>query len=167
LAAKEACLRVDSQVLGRALAFFKGSMDPGLDADLQGKLPGLVLMASLYLGDDIRSAEAALLGQKIIGSLPSVREGWGKGWREGQDPADDGLRAQAFDPCRWYLSTYGLFFLGGESWRIWNIALKKSLAGLQDRDGAWRGNDPQSAQWGAVYSTALSVLALQVYYRIH
>jgi hypothetical protein len=41
-----------------------------------------------------------------------------------------------------------------------------SLIQLQDLDGAWRGSDKWSVKAGAVYSTSLSILALQVYSRI-
>ena len=79
----------------------------------------------------------------------------------------DNERGMVFDPYRWYYTSYGLFFHGGEEWAAWNKALVKALLELQDRDGAWRPNDNSTVKTGTAFSTALCILTLQVYYRIH
>lgn len=70
----------------------------------------------------------------------------------------------------WYYATLALFQLQDENWRRWNQALKSRLldtqqpgyrseAGSWDPDGMWGGYG------GRVYSTAMSCLCLEVYYR--
>lgn len=70
----------------------------------------------------------------------------------------------------WYYATLALFQLQDENWRVWNQALKARLirtqhapydtdAGSWDPDGLWGGYG------GRVYSTAMSCLCLEVYYR--
>lgn len=69
----------------------------------------------------------------------------------------------------WYYGTLGMFQLQGNHWRQWNKALQDSLLKTQQTSGDLRGSwDPDNV-WGAyggrVYSTALSTLCLEVYYR--
>ncbi|MBK8208038.1 MAG: terpene cyclase/mutase family protein [Planctomycetes bacterium] len=61
---------------------------------------------------------------------------------------------------------------GGEDrWRKWNIELKKTLLPNQNKSGPRRGSfDPGGDYWaqaggGRLYSTALCVLMLEIYYR--
>lgn len=60
---------------------------------------------------------------------------------------------------------------GHDRWRQWNIALKNTLLPNQDKSGPRRGSfDPAGDFWarnggGRLYSTAICVLTLQVYYR--
>ena len=70
----------------------------------------------------------------------------------------------------WYYATLALFQLQDDSWRTWNEALKGRLVATQHGP-----NQPQAGSWdpdsiwggygGRVYSTALSCLCLEVYYR--
>jgi len=70
----------------------------------------------------------------------------------------------------WYYGTFATFQVGGDPWKKWNAALKETLLGLQrkdgDADGSW---DPEGTgripDGGRVFSTALAVLSLEVYYR--
>jgi hypothetical protein len=69
----------------------------------------------------------------------------------------------------WYYGTLGMYQLQGEYWRAWNGALQASLLASQRRDGGLAGSwDPDSV-WGGyggrAFSTALSALCLEVYYR--
>ena len=75
-----------------------------------------------------------------------------------------------------YYSTLAMFQLGGEAWKEWNRMFRDPLVDVQDlrrfdernRDvlGSW---DPTRHHWaeagGRVYSTAMAILALEVYYR--
>ena len=63
-----------------------------------------------------------------------------------------------------------MFQVGGEPWERWNGALRDRLAGMQVQGegcerGSWPPNDMYSQQGGRIYSTALAVLTLEVYYR--
>lgn len=70
----------------------------------------------------------------------------------------------------WYYGTLALFLRGDARWEGWNEALKRTLLPSQDRDGSW---EPISiyAQYAGdtdderIYTTALNVLTLEVYYR--
>jgi hypothetical protein len=69
----------------------------------------------------------------------------------------------------WYYGTLGMFQLQGNYWKTWNKAIQDSLLGSQRTDGQLRGSWDPDRVWGAyggrVYSTALSCLCLEVYYR--
>lgn len=70
----------------------------------------------------------------------------------------------------WYYATLALFQLQDRNWQVWNQALKARLLATQRT-----GYDPQPGSWdpdklwggygGRVYSTAMSCLSLEVYYR--
>lgn len=80
----------------------------------------------------------------------------------------------------WYYGTVAMFQAGGEHWERWNAALRDAILPLQDREqtpggrrrhryGSWQ---PYGANWGKwgrmggrVYTTAISVLTLETYYR--
>ncbi|MCP3917179.1 MAG: hypothetical protein GY711_16645 [bacterium] len=69
----------------------------------------------------------------------------------------------------WYYGTYAMFQVGGTAWKSWNTSLKRAvLAGQLDKDdveGSWDPVGPWGFSGGRVYSTALMVLSLEVYYR--
>ena len=70
----------------------------------------------------------------------------------------------------WYNCTMAMFQVGGKPWERWNRAVRDRVIGLQvqgegcDR-GSWPPDDQYGTQGGRVYSTALAVLTLEVYYR--
>jgi hypothetical protein len=74
------------------------------------------------------------------------------------------------DMYYWYYGSYAMFQMGGAKyWEPWNKALKKAVLDSQRHDGDEKGSwDPKDA-WGfsggRIYSTALMVLCLEVYYR--
>ena len=51
------------------------------------------------------------------------------------------------------------------SWESWNHALTTALLSTQDRDGSWNADTVWGGYGGKVYTTALSTLCLEVYYR--
>ena len=69
----------------------------------------------------------------------------------------------------WYYATLSLYQLQGEHWNRWNSAITRTLTGSQYRDGPLAGSWDPDPVWGnyggRVYSTALSCLCLEVYYR--
>jgi hypothetical protein len=63
-----------------------------------------------------------------------------------------------------------MFMAGGEPWKRWNDVVRDHILSLQVRGtdcarGSWEPNDRWSSEGGRVYSTALAVLSLEVYYR--
>jgi hypothetical protein len=76
----------------------------------------------------------------------------------------------------WYYGTLASFQAGGDTWKKWNTNMKTALLPNQckggaldgsplDHDGSWNPDDVWGAWGGRVYSTALSTLCLEVYYR--
>ncbi|MEM7474621.1 MAG: squalene--hopene cyclase [Planctomycetota bacterium] len=70
----------------------------------------------------------------------------------------------------WYYATLALFQLQDEDWRIWNQAMKERLLSTQipaygQQPGSWDPDRLWGGYGGRVYSTAMSCLCLEVYYR--
>jgi len=80
----------------------------------------------------------------------------------------------------WYYGTLAMFNQGGEAWSRWNAAIRDALLNTQDRSmsgqgarrhsyGSWPAFGRGWGKWGRaggrVYSTALAVLSLEIYYR--
>jgi hypothetical protein len=71
----------------------------------------------------------------------------------------------------WYNCTLAMFLAGGETWKRWNNVARDHIISLQHRDaescahGSWDPVGRWSPQGGRIYSTALAVLTLEVYYR--
>ena len=67
----------------------------------------------------------------------------------------------------WYYATQVMHHLGGKPWHQWNRSIRNTLVNMQEtrgRDaGSWPNNGRQGA--GRLYSTALAVCTLEVYYR--
>ena len=69
----------------------------------------------------------------------------------------------------WYYGTLAMYQYGGQEWNEWNAALSETLVADQRTTGHAAGSWDPHAPWGAyggrVFSTALSTLCLEVYYR--
>ena len=69
----------------------------------------------------------------------------------------------------WYYGTLAMYQYGGEPWRKWNDQLRDTLVATQRKTGhaagSWDPRDNWSQHGGRLYSTALSSLCLEVYYR--
>lgn len=69
----------------------------------------------------------------------------------------------------WYYGTLAMFQMGDPYWSTWNQALQKTLLARQQTSGSLAGSWDPDTRWdnygGRVYSTALSALCLEVYYR--
>jgi hypothetical protein len=70
----------------------------------------------------------------------------------------------------WYYGTLAMYQYGGTPWERWNQSVRDLLIDLQRRDGqyagSWDPNDPWGPYGGRLYSTAISTLTLEVYYRL-
>jgi hypothetical protein len=93
---------------------------------------------------------------------------------EGRDPT------QLHSYYYWYYGTIAMFQTGGEHWERWNARLRDAILPLQDRRevaqgrrhhsyGSWPPFGPHWGKWGRqgsrVYTTALCILTLEIYYR--
>ncbi len=69
----------------------------------------------------------------------------------------------------WYNCTLAMFHAGGEPWQRFNKIIRDTIIGLQRHDGCARGSWDPDTQWGQrggrIYTTALAILTLEVYYR--
>ena len=69
----------------------------------------------------------------------------------------------------WYYGTLAMYQYGGEEWQEWNGSLRNLLVATQRQDGhakgSWDPRGPWGTYGGRLYSTALSTLCLEVYYR--
>ena len=69
----------------------------------------------------------------------------------------------------WYYATLGLYQLGGPRWANWNEGMTSTLLRSQcttgDLAGSWDPDETWGAYGGRGFSTALSALCLEVYYR--
>jgi len=74
-----------------------------------------------------------------------------------------------WDYYLWYNCTLGMFQVGGEWWDRWNTVIRDTLVKLQRHSGCERGSWDPNSKWGRfggrIYSTALAILTLEVYYR--
>lgn len=80
----------------------------------------------------------------------------------------------------WYYGTMAMFNVGGEPWREWNAALRRTVLEHQERPvsrkgkrghryGSWPAFGKEWGRWGRsggrIYSTAINTLTLEIYYR--
>jgi hypothetical protein len=75
----------------------------------------------------------------------------------------------SFNEYYWYYGTLAMYQFGGEGWNTWNAAIRDLLISEQRTDGenagSWDPVGPWAQYGGRIYSTALSTLCLEVYYR--
>lgn len=73
------------------------------------------------------------------------------------------------DEYYWYYGTLAMFQHGGPEWEAWNAAARDTLIRLQRRggpnSGSWDPVGPWGSVGGRIYSTAVSAMCLEVYYR--
>ena len=70
----------------------------------------------------------------------------------------------------WYYGTQVMHHYGGDSWDTWNRKMRELLISTQNTRGSNSGSwDPGKFEWGTqggrIYTTALAVCTLEVYYR--
>jgi hypothetical protein len=179
-AGREAGLNVPQEALTKALDMYKkatqpeghvqysaGKTDP---ADVNRiSLCGVALMMRQLLGEDTQSPMVRNLANAVMkdpyDTMRNTKRSWGDTWKPNLPKNDDPARAK-YDPYMMYFCTYGTFFLGGKDWELWHEAMKKGVCQMQQNDGLWWTNDTWTYCGGTTYATALSILTLQVYYRI-
>ena len=100
------------------------------------------------------------------------------GWDQDFAALDQGIKyllerhmpkADSTNYYYWYYATQVMHHYGGSRWPTWNVALRDLLVARQVKSGHAAGSwDPEgghAAQAGRLYSTALAVCTLEVYYR--
>lgn len=78
-------------------------------------------------------------------------------------------RRATYDLYYWYYGTLAMYHHGGAEWKKWNDALRETLVSDQrttgHATGSWDARSPWGDYGGRVFSTAMSTLCLEVYYR--
>jgi hypothetical protein len=161
--AKEADLSIEPATISRMTAFFKRSAEPltgrthyqGLRFETDATT-GVGMMVDEFVTHQSDS-DLIHLGSTYLAGEAEAR--WGAGGRNDQS-----------DYYLWYNCTLAMFMAGGEPWKRWNDVVRDHILSLQVRGtdcarGSWEPNDRWSSEGGRVYSTALAVLSLEVYYR--
>jgi hypothetical protein len=121
--------------------------------DKSESLTAVAILARIFIGEDPAKSEMIQKGADLcLKALPL--------WDES---------AGTIDMYYWYYGTLGLFQVGGEDWKKWNDAIKDAIIDHQRKDGAFRGSWDAAGPWGReggrVYSTAVCVMCMEVYYR--
>ena len=115
---------------------------------------------------DTELAGAAVLSLQLLGdgASPEARKGLEYMYPWKMDWADPGAGGVKKNPLyHWYYITQAKFQEGGGMWTAWNGVMKPSLIAAQATDGHWE--HPKAHEDSLVYSTTLSCLMLEVYYR--
>ncbi len=93
-------------------------------------------------------------------------------WQKLKESKPDGkISVSRPDFYLWYNCTLAMFHAGGDDWQRWNNVVREVLIGSQNKDtklctrGSWDPTSHWGSRGGRIYSTALAVLSLQVYYR--
>ncbi|MCP4510985.1 MAG: hypothetical protein GY826_31825, partial [Fuerstiella sp.] len=70
----------------------------------------------------------------------------------------------------WYYGTLAMYQYGGQPWEEWNSVVRDTLISQQRHDGQFAGSWDPNGPWGRygwrLYSTAISTMTLEVYYRL-
>jgi len=113
------------------------------------------VLTRIFLGEDPRNSQVIKDGAGLCAETPPV-------WNP-----DDG----SIDMYYWYYGTLALFQVGGAHWNSWNRAMGTSIVKNQHpkEGGPYAGSWDPIGVWGddggRVYSTAMLVMCLEVYYR--
>jgi hypothetical protein len=122
-------------------------------ADKSESLTAVGILARIFVGEDPRKSEIIQKGTDLcLKALPV--------WDE---------QSGAIDMYYWYYATLALFQVGGDAWKQWNTAMKSEIIDHQhkegDEKGSWDPAGPWGHEGGRVYSTAVCVMCMEVYYR--
>ena len=169
-AARSAGLKVPDSAFTKALGWIDSVTDPqtfrvGYDKAWSPSQEHITLsntaiaaMLQLELGRSPSSRTVRKQSTLLLRALPEFDPAW-----------SDGKKAQKLDYYYTYHATTAMHRLGGQDWETWNAATIKALRASQEKKGAlagaWPTLDIWSQQGGRIYSTALALLTLEVYYR--
>ena len=122
-------------------------------ADKSESLTAVGILARIFVGEDPQTSEMITKGSDLcLKALPL--------WD---------VQGGTIDMYYWYYGALALFQVGGNVWDKFNVSMKEAIVPNQRKDGAFRGSwdpvGPWGREGGRVYSTALLVMCMEVYYR--
>jgi hypothetical protein len=121
-------------------------------------LTSICLLGRIFIGEDTHGEKLRAHANMLLDHLPKMI-----------DPKKTVSWWTSASYYQWYYSTLSMFQMGGNYWKQWNEALKKTLCDLQRKggceDGSWEPISRRGSRAGRVYSTAVNCLSLEVYYR--
>ncbi|MFT7667572.1 MAG: hypothetical protein ACI8X5_000251 [Planctomycetota bacterium] len=174
--AEESGLKIDSQAFGDSLAWFDEVSDPQSGrvgysevGEPSSRTPGVNDQYPREKGEAMTAV--GLLCRFFLGQTPAEQPIMKKHAEliVKTVPEWDDEKGLSNDLYYWYYGTYAMYQMGGRYWKAWNKAMKAALIDSQAKSGAakgsWIPNGPWGHAGGRVYSTALSVLCLEVYFR--
>ena len=177
--------QADMSMFGWQLMALKSAKTAGLDVPEPSFKKGIAFL--LAIGDNVKSR-----GLSQAGGLASYRQGeqpkpsmtaeslfckqmlgikrTNRASIEAVEYLEKNLpRRSKQDLYYWYYGTLAMYHHGGDAWQKWNQALRDNLVADQRTDGefagSWNPRSPWGDYGGRVFSTAISTLCLEVYYR--
>jgi len=162
--AREAHILVDQRCVDNVKAFFKSCEAGGEEGrTLYGRgtfvseaTTGVGMLVHQFL---LETPDSPLVKMAAPHLADYAEKTWG---------ADRGSRGGT-DYYLWYNCTLAMFQAGGSSWERWNSVVRDAVLNLQESKGCARGSwspaDGHDQAGGRIYTTALAVLTLEVYYR--
>jgi hypothetical protein len=173
--AEEFKLKIDTDALKAAELWFDSVTDPSTGVagytrkgegssrkeSMQTKFPSsktecmtaVALISRVFLGQDPKKYPVMEAAANTMLKKPPV-------WNE----ADGSI-----DMYYWYYGSLAMFQMGGNHWTQWSQKMKDAILKQQRNDanflGSWDPKDPWGEDGGRVYSTAIMVLCLEVYFR--
>jgi len=170
VAAREANFEIPAENLTRLTAYLREctrSNGDGVYAN-EGTRPGAKGMAMLAVSN---------VSRRLLGESPAARTQQTQLARMSKEPPawSRAGELEGSNMYYWYYGTLAMMLAkdaekGDDRWRQWNIALKRTLLENQCKSGGRRGSFDPACHWakhggGRVYSTAICVLNLEIYYR--
>lgn len=162
---KVAGLKVPTQSIDGAVAFLDSCEQKGNANDPYGGHR----YGYMGPGSGVRTTAIGCLCRQFLGWKKEDLQGGVEYFvTQGGVPAWAG-NGGSVDLYYWYYGTLCVFQQGGDLWKRWNEALKKTLCDNQrkggDEDGSWDPAGNFADEWGRVGQTAMGCLCLEVYYR--
>ena len=169
----------DTSILGWAVLVLKSAKYAGLAVPRAAEAGAVAWLDRVADGD---SGGLARYQPTKAPSETMTAEAWacrlflGAGGR-GADAAEAASYLMAHRPDRgayniyyWYYGTLAMYLHGGPDWPRWNVQVREELVRRQKtkghQTGSWDPDEsPDGSRGGRLYSTALSALTLEVYYR--
>lgn len=163
-AAREAELPFDEQIIDKAIRFFLSceDFDEGRTGyqyprqHISEASTGVGMLARQFLA---KEPDVAFVKRSANFLADFAERQWSRR-----------VNVTRLDFYTWYNCSIAMYQVGGEPWARWNGVVRDLLISLQEGGagcsrGSWAPNDPHGELGGRIYSTALAVLTLEVYYR--